>query len=72
LDRAISASSFDKLEKMEKTEGFGESVINNKTGEIKKFFYLGPKNNWNDILDKKIAEEISFKFNSEMKELGYL
>ena len=72
LDRAISSSSFDKLEDMEKTKGFAESVKNNKTGKIKKFFYLGPKNDWNNILDKKIAEEINIKFKPEMKELEYL
>ncbi len=72
LDEAIFSSSFDKLEEMEKTKGFSESVKNNKTGKIKKFFYLGPKNDWNNILDKKIAEEINIKFKPEMKELEYL
>ena len=38
----------------------------------KKFFNLGPKNNWENILNKKIKEEIESKFYVEMKELGYL
>ena len=72
LDRAISASSFDKLESLEKESGFLESITDNKTGKKKKFFYLGPKNNWNYLLDRKIVDDINIKFETEMKELGYL
>ena len=38
----------------------------------KKFFNLGPENNWKNILDKKIKDEIENKLSAEMKELGYL
>ena len=37
-----------------------------------KFFYLGPKNDWREILESKYSEEISKKYEFEMKELGYL
>ena len=57
---------------MEEKKGFIESVKDKKTEEKKKFFYLGPKNNWKKILDKKIVEEINLKFEKEMKELRYL
>ncbi len=40
--------------------------------EKNKFFFLGPKNDWRKILDKKIADEISSRFEPEMKELRYL
>ena len=43
-----------------------------KTGEKKDFFNLGPNNDWNKLLDKKISMEIEEKFKIEMKELGYL
>ena len=36
-----------------------------------KFFNLGKKNDWKNLLDPKIEEQIRFKFNKEMKELGY-
>ena len=72
LNRAIASSSFDKMQKMEETKGFIESANDMKTGEKKKFFYLGPKNDWTKILDKGIANEINSKFEPEMKELGYL
>ena len=72
IERAINSSSFDKLQKMEEKKGFFESVENKQTGEKNKFFYLGPKNDWTKILDKEIADEISSRFEPEMKELGYL
>ncbi len=70
IDNAISLSSFDKLEKMEKEHGFTESTID-KEGNRNKFFFLGPKNDWRKILDKSISSEIEKKFEKEMKELKY-
>jgi len=72
IKEAIKLSSFDKLKKMEEDFGFTESSYNNKTGKKNIFFNLGPKNDWKKILDKEIADEISLKFETEMKELGYL
>ena len=71
IDNAISLSSFDKLEKMEKDNGFTESTID-KDGNRNKFFFLGPKNDWRKILDKSISSEIEKKFEKEMKELKYI
>ena len=72
IERAINSSSFDKLQKMEEKKGFIESVENKQTGEKNKFFFLGPQNDWRKILDKEIADEISSRFEPEMKELRYL
>tara|TARA_B100000683_G_C12277518_1_gene468486 strand:+ start:545 stop:646 length:102 start_codon:yes stop_codon:yes gene_type:complete len=33
---------------------------------------LGPKNNWKDLLDKNVKDEIEISFKNEMQELGYL
>ncbi len=71
IDNAISLSSFDKLEKMEKDNGFTESTID-KDGNRNKFFFLGPKNDWRKILDKSISSEIEKIFEKEMKELKYI
>ncbi len=71
IDNAINLSSFEKLEKMEKENGFTESTVS-KEGIRNKFFFLGPKNDWTKILDTKISEEINVKFEKEMKELKYL
>ncbi|MDC3157718.1 sulfotransferase domain-containing protein [Candidatus Pelagibacter sp.] len=71
IDNAIKLSSFEKLEAMEKENGFIESAINKK-GYKNKFFYLGPKNKWQNILDSKTSRHIEEEFKIEMKELGYL
>ena len=71
IDNAIHSSSFEKLKKMEETHGFAEAAENN-SGSKNKFFYLGPKNKWEEILDKEVVDEICYKFEKEMKELEYL
>jgi hypothetical protein len=72
IDKAIKLSSFDRLQNLEKKKGFSESVIDPNSGVRKKFFNLGPKNNWRENLDKKISNEIEKEFENEMIELGYL
>ena len=71
IDNAISLSSFDKLEKMEKDNGFTESTID-KDGNRNKFFFLGPKNDWKKILNNNTSSLIEKEFEGEMKELKYL
>ena len=56
---------------MEKKYGFVEGAIN-KAGGRKKFFYLGPKNKWQEKLNNEIRQSIEKKFKIEMKELNYL
>lgn len=72
IDKAIKLSSFDRLQSLEEKKGFSESVVDPNSGIRKKFFNLGPKNNWREKLDKKISNEIEKKFENEMIELGYL
>ena len=43
-----------------------------KENKSVKFFHLGPNNDWKKILNKEISDEISERFEPEMKELGYL
>ena len=71
IDNAISLSSFDKLEKMEKDNGFTESTFD-KDGKRNKFFFLGPKNDWKKILNNNTSSLIEKEFEGEMKELKYL
>ena len=68
---AIQNNSFEKLKELEKNKGFEESTLG-PDGIKKKFFNLGPNNNWKKILDPKISGLIEDKFRAEMKELGYL
>ena len=71
INQAIRNCNFENLKKQEDEKGFKESS-KDKKGNIKKFFHLGPKNNWKHILDEKTKENIEKVFNNEMAELGYL
>ena len=61
IENAVELSSFSNLKKMEEKYGFTESSTNNE-GKRNKFFYLGPKNDWREILESKYSEEISKKY----------
>ena len=71
IENAVKLSSFRNLQSMEKKYGFTESSTNNE-GVKNKFFYLGPSNDWNNILESNLVEEINKKYSTEMSELGYL
>ena len=51
---------------------FKENVLNKKSKRKVNFFHLGPKNIWQNNLDKEIINRIEENFYSEMKELNYL
>ncbi len=69
--KAINDCEFKNLKKQEDLYGFkGNSETNKKLNQ--KFFNLGPKNRWENILEEKIIKEIELLFQKEMKELGYI
>ena len=72
INRAVHSCSFKNLSELELKSDFAESVIDKKKGKKKKFFNLGPSNDWKKLLDKDIRLEIEEKFKDEMLELGYL
>ena len=67
----LNSTNFEYLKNLEEKGQFNENAFENAYTK-KKFFYLGPKNNWENILDNKIKKEIESKLSEEMKELGYL
>ncbi len=69
--KAIEECKFDNMSKQEDIFGFNDNSKRNKELN-KKFFNLGPKNNWQNILDDEILQEIEKVFKTEMEELGYL
>ena len=71
IENIINTTGFEFLKKLEKKGNFKENVID-EFGIHKNFFYLGPENKWQNILDKKIIYEIENKLSKEMVELGYL
>ena len=71
IEEAIETCNFENLKKLEIEHGFNESA-KDKRGNPKKFFFLGPKNNWENILDNSTKERLEKVFKKEMLELGYL
>ena len=71
FNTAVSSNSFLKLKKIEESEGFSENVTIDPNKKVN-FFNLGPKNDYKNLLDKKISKEIENFFYPEMKELGYI
>ena len=71
ISKSITSSNFNLLKNQEKREGFNEAV-KDEFGNPKKFFNLGPDNNWKKILDPTVTKDIESNFKHEMEELGYL
>ncbi len=72
INNAIKTNDFENLKNIERENGFVEATKDHETGKTKKFFNLGPKNNWKNILDDEIRNSIENEFRIEMNELGYL
>ena len=68
----MNANSFETLKKLEIANGFAEAIKDKETGEIKRFFNLGPDNDWKKLLDNDLRENIEKEFKKEMIELGYI
>ena len=62
---SIKTTQFENLRSLENRYGFD-------MGQKNKFFHLGKKNDWQDLLDNKIENKVKTQFKSEMNELGYL
>ena len=70
-ENIIKTTNFKYLRNLEEGGYFDENAYET-IGKKKKFFNLGPENNWKNLQDKKIINEIETNFSAEMKELGYL
>ena len=71
LENAVNSTSFDKLKREETIEGFSEAIISKQRDKKIPFFYLGPKNDWKKILNKKIQNQINEVFMKNLNELHY-
>jgi len=67
IKRAVDNSSFDKLKKMEQTDGFVE-----KTAKAESFFWKGSAGYYKEYLTKEQIDTITDNFREEMEELGYI
>jgi len=68
----LTTCSFENLSSMEKSEGFFEAVTSKKDNKKIDFFYLGKKNNWENLISKDLENKIRLKFEKEMKSLKYI
>tara|TARA_B100001029_G_scaffold179858_1_gene191704 strand:+ start:1753 stop:2589 length:837 start_codon:yes stop_codon:yes gene_type:complete len=70
--KALETTKFSFLKKKEGEEGFVESVYSKSKDHKIPFFNQGFKNDWENVLEKKVLDKIEKKFYKEMKLLGYL
>ena len=67
----LQSTSFENLRSLEEKGEFEENAFETKEKK-KKFFNLGPKNNWQNLLNENIRQEIENNLSNEMKALGYI
>tara|TARA_B110000495_G_C22893902_1_gene521469 strand:+ start:198 stop:1043 length:846 start_codon:yes stop_codon:yes gene_type:complete len=72
IKNSIDSTTFDKLAEMEREVGFAESSDSTLNSKKIRFFHLGNKNTWSNLLDKNVSQDIDDFFKKEMKTLGYL
>ena len=68
---AIKNCNFEKLQKLEKEKGFYEAISKKNSSEKIKFFNLGNKNNYKDLLNKNLIDEINLFYKDELKKYNY-
>ena len=72
IKNVVESTSFKEMKNLEKEKGFMEARTKKETAEKIAFFNLGPKNDWQKLLNFEIIKKIEKAFEKEMKELGYL
>jgi len=68
---AIENCNFEKLQKLEKEKGFYEAILKKNSSEKIKFFNLGNKNNYRDLLNKNLLDEMNLFYKDELKKYDY-
>ena len=71
LKNSVNSTSFEKLKKNEKKNGFSEAIFSKKKNQMIPFFNLGPENNWKKILEKNFAHKLTEVFKEDLNEFGY-
>ena len=72
IKNVLNSTNFNILSRLEKKEGFQESIISSKTKRKINFFNLGAKNKWKNLVNKNLVKKTESFFEKEMKELRYL
>ena len=71
LKNSINSTFFDKLQYMEKKNGFSEAITSKKNNKKIPFFNMGPKNDWKKVLDKNLINRLNDHFEKNLIELSY-
>ena len=71
LKKSVNSTFFDKLQDMEKKNGFSEAITSKKNNKKIPFFNMGPKNDWKKILDKSSISRLNDHFKKNLIELSY-
>ena len=74
LDKAkksIVSCDFEKLSKLENEKGFDEAVMNQANDKKIKFFNLGIKNNFQNLLKKELIDKANVSFRDQLKKYQY-
>ncbi len=71
LKNAVNSTLFDKLKNKENEKGFSEAVKSRNENKKIPFFYLGPKNNWEKILDEDLLNKLNDVYKENLVELSY-
>ena len=67
IKKCIEITDFNKLKNLEMKTGFVENY-----NKKEPFFNKGKPNQWQNILDEKVAYKLEKKFEKEMQELSYI
>ena len=70
LKNSIKSTSFESLENKEKIGEFKENVFSRSNKKVK-FFYLGSKNKWQNLLPERIKKEANNLFENDLKFFNY-
>ena len=71
LKKAILTTNFESMKESEKKGDFNESVNSPLNNNKREFFYLGPKNNWKEILNRDLITKMNKYYLDDLKYLGY-
>jgi len=72
IKNAINSTTFEKMKKLEKNQGFSESVLSKNDPKKIPFFYLGPNNDWRNMLDDEFKKKVTSIFRANLEELNYI
>lgn len=69
--KIIQECNFDKLQKLEKTNGFRESMIGKQSNQKLRFFNLGSKNDYKKLLDNDLIYQMNVLYKTELQKYNY-